>query len=97
MPIAHFDPVSGVFATTAVARPTLLGSRLPGRDPRSRKLQYAFAVATGRTMFVFGLIAFIYVYLTVYVFEAASVDWWVHHWLPRLRWMSSRPSASSSP
>ncbi|MFQ5552797.1 MAG: hypothetical protein ACE5EW_03675, partial [Thermoplasmata archaeon] len=56
-----------------------------GRDPVSVSLRMAFLAALGKALFVFGLIAFLYVYVTVYILEAAAVDWWVHHWVPWLR------------
>ncbi|MDX1534778.1 MAG: hypothetical protein R3291_04085, partial [Thermoplasmata archaeon] len=62
-----------------------VASLLRGKNRLSSGLRMAFFAATGRALFVFGLIAFLYVYLTVYVIQAASVDWWVHHWVPWLR------------
>ncbi len=65
--------------------PPFLTALTRGKDALSVSLRMAFLSATGRALFVFGLIAFLYVYLTVYVLAAASVDWWVHHWVPWLR------------
>ncbi len=45
-----------------------------GKDSLSISLRMASSGAPGGTLFVFGLIAFLYVYITVYVLEAASVD-----------------------
>jgi hypothetical protein len=65
--------------------PRFVTSLTQGKDQLSVGLRMAFFAATGRALFVFGLIAFLYVYVTVYVVSAASVDWWVHHWIPWLR------------
>ncbi|MCJ2531195.1 MAG: hypothetical protein LN413_02595 [Candidatus Thermoplasmatota archaeon] len=65
--------------------PPFLTALTRGKDSLSVSLRMAFLGATGRALFVFGLIAFLYVYITVYVVSAASVDWWVHHWVPWLR------------
>ncbi|MFQ5919061.1 MAG: hypothetical protein ACE5I4_03310 [Thermoplasmata archaeon] len=65
--------------------PQFVTSLTRGKDQLSVSLRMAFFAATGRVLFVFGLIAFLYVYVTVYVIQAASVDWWVHHWVPWLR------------
>ncbi len=55
------------------------------KDSLSVSLRMASSGATGRALFVFGLIAFLYVCITVCVLEAAFVDWWVHHRVPWLR------------
>lgn len=68
-----------------VPTPPFLTALIRGKDSLSVSLRMAFLAATGRALFVFGLIAFLYVYITVYVVAAASVDWWVHHWVPWLR------------
>ncbi len=70
---------------SSLGAPSFLTALTRGKDPLSVSLRMAFLGATGRALFVFGLIAFLYVYVTVYVLAAASVDWWVHHWVPWLR------------
>jgi hypothetical protein len=70
---------------SSLQAPPFLTALTRGKDPLSVSLRMAFLAATGRALFVFGLIAFLYVYVTVYVLAAASVDWWVHHWVPWLR------------
>lgn len=65
--------------------PRFLTALTRGRDPLSVSLRMAFLAALGRALFVFGLIAFLYVFVTVYILSAAAVDWWVHHWVPWLR------------
>lgn len=75
----------GEIADTRVRTPPFLTALTRGKDSLSVSLRMAVLGATGRALFVFGLIAFLYVYVTVYVLAVASVDWWVHHWVPWLR------------
>lgn len=72
-------------AHTPARTPPFLTALTRGKDSLSVSLRMAFLSATGRALFVFGLIAFLYVFFTVYVLSVASVDWWVHHWVPWLR------------
>ena len=44
-----------------------------------------FLCAFGWTSFLFGLLGFTYVVVTIYVIHGAAVDWYIHHTLPWLQ------------